>query len=76
MQAASYLRTFEFEERRGKHLIRKEPIGVCGFITPWNWPQNQIACKVAPAHRRRLHHGAEAVRDRADRRHHLRRNHA
>ncbi|OYX46593.1 MAG: aldehyde dehydrogenase family protein [Alphaproteobacteria bacterium 32-64-14] len=49
MQAAGYLRTFEFEERRGKHLIRKEPIGVCGFITPWNWPQNQIACKVAPA---------------------------
>jgi aldehyde dehydrogenase (NAD+) len=49
MQAAAYLRTFEFEERRGKHLIRKEPIGVCGFITPWNWPQNQIACKVAPA---------------------------
>ena len=49
MQAANYLRTFEFEERRGKHLIRKEPIGVCGFITPWNWPLNQIACKVAPA---------------------------
>ena len=49
MQAAKYLREFQFEERRGKHLIRKEPIGVCGFITPWNWPQNQIACKVAPA---------------------------
>jgi len=29
--------------------LRKEPIGVCGFITPWNWPANQIACKVAPA---------------------------
>jgi aldehyde dehydrogenase (NAD+) len=27
----------------------KEPIGVCGFVTPWNWPLNQIACKVAPA---------------------------
>ncbi|MEO2033989.1 MAG: aldehyde dehydrogenase family protein, partial [Planctomycetaceae bacterium] len=26
-----------------------EPVGVCGFITPWNWPINQIACKVAPA---------------------------
>ncbi|MBU6318463.1 MAG: aldehyde dehydrogenase family protein [Alphaproteobacteria bacterium] len=47
--AAAYLRTFEFEELRGKTLIRKEPIGVCGFITPWNWPANQIACKVAPA---------------------------
>jgi aldehyde dehydrogenase (NAD+) len=27
----------------------KEPVGVCGFITPWNWPVNQIMCKVAPA---------------------------
>ncbi|MDZ4760403.1 MAG: aldehyde dehydrogenase family protein [Alphaproteobacteria bacterium] len=47
--AAAYLRTFEFEEMRGKTLIRKEPVGVCGFITPWNWPTNQISCKVAPA---------------------------
>jgi aldehyde dehydrogenase (NAD+) len=30
-------------------MIVKEPIGVCAFITPWNWPLNQIACKVAPA---------------------------
>jgi aldehyde dehydrogenase (NAD+) len=29
--------------------MRKEPVGVCGLITPWNWPMNQIACKVAPA---------------------------
>jgi aldehyde dehydrogenase (NAD+) len=29
--------------------MRKEPIGVCGLITPWNWPMNQIGCKVAPA---------------------------
>jgi len=29
--------------------MRKEPIGVCGLITPWNWPMNQIVCKVAPA---------------------------
>jgi aldehyde dehydrogenase (NAD+) len=49
MTAAQYLRTFEFEELRGKTMIRKEPVGVCGFITPWNWPANQIACKVAPA---------------------------
>ncbi len=49
MTAVKYLKEFEFEEARGKHLIRKEPIGVCAFITPWNWPQNQIACKVAPA---------------------------
>jgi len=43
------LQTFNFEELRGSTLMRKEPIGVCGLITPWNWPVNQIACKVAPA---------------------------
>ena len=40
---------FPFEELKGSTLMRKEPIGVCGLITPWNWPVNQIACKVAPA---------------------------
>jgi aldehyde dehydrogenase (NAD+) len=40
---------FSFEEQRGTTLIAREPIGVCGFITPWNWPMNQILCKVAPA---------------------------
>jgi aldehyde dehydrogenase (NAD+) len=40
---------FKFEEVKGSTLMRKEPIGVCGLITPWNWPMNQIACKVAPA---------------------------
>ena len=30
-------------------IIRREPIGVCGLITPWNWPLNQVASKVAPA---------------------------
>jgi len=43
------LKKYEFEEVRGSTLIRREPVGVCGFITPWNWPINQIACKVAPA---------------------------
>jgi aldehyde dehydrogenase (NAD+) len=43
------LQEFKFEEQRGSTLMRKEPIGVCGLITPWNWPVNQIACKVAPA---------------------------
>jgi aldehyde dehydrogenase (NAD+) len=43
------LRHFKFEELQGSTLMRKEPIGVCGLITPWNWPMNQIACKVAPA---------------------------
>jgi aldehyde dehydrogenase (NAD+) len=40
---------FKFEELQGSTLMRKEPIGVCGLISPWNWPMNQIACKVAPA---------------------------
>src|SRR5271165_2918999 len=39
----------KFEELKGSTLMRKEPIGVCGLITPWNWPMNQIVCKVAPA---------------------------
>jgi aldehyde dehydrogenase (NAD+) len=43
------LRTFEFDEIINNTLITREPIGVCGFITPWNWPMNQIACKVGPA---------------------------
>ena len=46
---AAILRDYQFEELKGTTLLRKEPIGVCGFITPWNWPLNQIACKVAPA---------------------------
>ena len=43
------LKAFEFEELIGSTQIRREPIGVCGLITPWNWPINQISCKVAPA---------------------------
>ena len=43
------LKAFEFEERNRDTLIVKEPIGVCGLITPWNWPVNQVVCKVAPA---------------------------
>ena len=43
------LKAFKFEEDRGPTRIVKEPIGVCGMITPWNWPINQIACKVVPA---------------------------
>ncbi len=43
------LKSFEFQEVRGTTAISKEPVGVCGFITPWNWPINQIVCKVAPA---------------------------
>ena len=47
--ALDVLKTYEFQELRGTTMIVKEPIGVCGLITPWNWPVNQIAAKVAPA---------------------------
>ena len=43
------LKDFEFKERMGANPIVYEPIGVVGMITPWNWPLNQIALKVAPA---------------------------
>jgi len=49
MGAAAILKDFKFAEDRGKNRIVKEAIGVCGLITPWNWPLNQVACKVAPA---------------------------
>lgn len=48
-EALKILRTYEFAKLDGRTAITKEPIGVCGLITPWNWPINQIACKVAPA---------------------------
>lgn len=47
--AIEVLKTFAFEEQRGATRIVREPIGVCGLITPWNWPMNQIAVKVFPA---------------------------
>ena len=49
MTTLRVLRNFEFEEMLGSARVIKEPAGVCAFITPWNWPINQIACKVAPA---------------------------
>jgi aldehyde dehydrogenase (NAD+) len=49
MTALQVLKDFQFEEQIGTTLVRHEPIGVCGLITPWNWPMNQAACKIAPA---------------------------
>lgn len=49
LAAIDVLKTFSFEGTRGSTLLVREPIGVCGLITPWNWPLNQIACKVYPA---------------------------
>src|SRR5262245_14267946 len=49
MSTLNVLKDFEVEEQVGTTQIRREPVGVCGLITPWNWPINQISCKVAPA---------------------------
>ncbi|MDE2466814.1 MAG: aldehyde dehydrogenase family protein [Alphaproteobacteria bacterium] len=48
-QAMKVLSEFEFVSVKGSTAIAYEPVGVVGMITPWNWPINQIACKVAPA---------------------------
>ncbi|BBB30398.1 aldehyde dehydrogenase family protein [Neptunomonas japonica] len=47
--ALKVLKDYQFSEMVGTTNVVKEPIGVCALITPWNWPLNQIACKVAPA---------------------------
>jgi aldehyde dehydrogenase (NAD+) len=47
--AIQTLKDFAFEEHQGSTHIYKEPIGVCALITPWNWPINQLVCKVLPA---------------------------
>ena len=48
-QAAEELKTFKFTEERENSYIQKEPIGVSGLITPWNFPTNQISTKLASA---------------------------
>jgi aldehyde dehydrogenase (NAD+) len=48
-QMVKVLKSYKFERFMGGTLIRREPIGVCGLITPWNWPLNQITAKLAPA---------------------------
>ena len=47
--AMRVLEKYEFEYRHEDYIVREEPIGVCGLITPWNWPINQIVSKFAPA---------------------------
>lgn len=49
LRAFDVLREYEFDRLHGSTLISREPIGVCGLITPWNWPLNQLTCKLAPA---------------------------
>ena len=48
-KAIEILEGFAFERQDGPTLHVWEPVGVVGMITPWNWPLNQIACKVFPA---------------------------
>jgi aldehyde dehydrogenase (NAD+) len=48
-QGIAVLRTMEFEEVINNTLVVREPVGVVGLITPWNWPMNQVTCKVVPA---------------------------
>ncbi|WP_028934195.1 aldehyde dehydrogenase family protein [Pseudonocardia spinosispora] len=49
MTAIEVLKNYEFEQVKGTTVLLREPVGVCAMITPWNWPLNQIWCKVAPA---------------------------
>ena len=48
-QALATLREYEFEYRLGPNIVRREPIGVCGLITAWNWPLQLLATKLAYA---------------------------
>ena len=47
--AIKALLNFKFESVEEDMILRYEPVGVCGMITPWNWPMNQVAVKVIPA---------------------------
>ncbi len=47
--ASKVLADFEFEKMQKTTRIVREPVGVCALITPWNWPMNQMTCKIAPA---------------------------
>ena len=46
---ADLLEEYEFDHRVGNSLVTREPVGVVGAITPWNYPLHQITCKLAPA---------------------------
>lgn len=48
-QVLKIIETYNFERDINATRVIREPIGVCGMIVPWNWPMNQITCKVAPA---------------------------
>ena len=48
-EAMEALREYRFDEDWASTRIRREPIGVCALLAPWNWPMNQVTCKVGPA---------------------------
>ena len=52
---AKFIREAKLEEELGNSLVIKEPIGVVGCVTPWNYPLHQVVCKIAPGARCRLH---------------------
>ena len=54
------LKDFAFDVKHGTTTRRQEPIGVCGRITPWNFPINQVVCKGGPRVAAGWHDGAEA----------------
>ena len=58
------LKDFEFESNEDHYLVRKEPIGVVGMITPWNWPMNQMCTKIASALAACLLYTSPSPRDR------------
>jgi aldehyde dehydrogenase (NAD+) len=49
LTAITVLKDYPFAQQRGNATVLREPAGVCALITPWNWPLNQILCKIAPA---------------------------
>src|ERR1700681_254752 len=49
MEIAKVMEHFKFEELKGSILMRRERVGLCGLIPPWNWPMNQVVAKVGPA---------------------------
>ena len=73
--AAQVAESVPYEEQIGNSLVVREPVGVVGAITPWNYPLHQIAAKVALRHGGRVHRRAQAQRGRPARRLHPRRDH-
>ena len=68
--ARDLMGTYHFESRMADTIIRREPIGVCALISPWNWPVQTPVIKIVFGARRRMHDGLQAERRLAHQRHH------